>query len=69
LEEARLRLEDSLREHPHDAASIVLLGEICLRSDSCRDRIPVLARGAAFFGEGPASRALLAEFDSAREGP
>ena len=60
VEEARSRLEESLREHTHDADSLVLLGEICLGWDDCRDQVPTIARTAAALGQREESKALEA---------
>ncbi|MEZ4331552.1 MAG: tetratricopeptide repeat protein [Myxococcota bacterium] len=63
LDAARERLDASLREHPHDAASTLLLAKICLRAPTCRDRVPELARRAAVLGRGREARALIADSD------
>jgi tetratricopeptide (TPR) repeat protein len=60
VEEARSRLEESLREHTFDTDSLVLLGEICLGWDACRDQVPTIARTAANLGQQEASKALEA---------
>lgn len=60
VEEARSRLEESLREHTFDTDSLILLGEICVGWDPCRDQVPAIARTAAALGQREASKALEA---------
>lgn len=68
-DEARRRLEDSLREHPHDVDSLMLLGKICHRLDNCRLEIPEIARRAAFLGGTESARTLTSSDGTDPEAP
>ena len=67
LQDARSRLEESLREFPHDTASVLLLAKVCLRLDACQEDVPALSRRAAFLGAPREARALLASLPARGE--
>ncbi len=67
LQDARSCLEESLREFPHDTASVLLLAKVCLRLDACQEDVPALSRRAAFLGAPREARALLASLPARGE--